>query len=489
VALAVIATGSAFGASVASATTRYVTPNPAPGADCLSPATACALNASTSNGGPGDELVVLPGDYMVGTEQLNSLNSGDVHGVAGQPRPRIFSTYEFSAWTVGSFGTPPTITFRHIEIHTTGSSGISVTGLGATTVEDVVATATGGPSAGCAPAAGTGSTITIKNTICRGVNRGIGSTCAGCNSTSITLRNVTAIGDTYGIAFEAAAGGSTSDFPVSATNVIARHTTGTGADVRAQAGSTNSDVVITLANSNYETEEEALCTTPPCTATVTNPGSGTNQTTAPAFVDVAGGDFHQALGSPTINAGTNDLANGTTDIDGQDRQIDGTTDIGADELGIQTSLSVDCSPSTFVLPGSSVCTATATDSSTVPTSPTGQVQFAANGPGQFSTGQSCALSDSGPGQSGCSVAYVPGAPGTQTITGTSSRDVVHDGSSGTAQVTASAAPITATPLPPPPFTTQATRKKKCKKGFRLKKVKTKSGAIKKKCIRKKKRRT
>jgi hypothetical protein len=57
----------------------------------------------------------------------------------------------------------------------------------------------------------------------------------------------------------------------------------------------------------------------------------TNQTALPLFVDASGGDFHQAVGGPTIDAGINDAANGATDFDGESRTMNGTTDIGADE--------------------------------------------------------------------------------------------------------------------------------------------------------------
>jgi hypothetical protein len=437
----------------------------------MSPATACALDAGTSNPGPGGELVVLPGDYMVGTAPLNSLNSADVHGVAGQPRPRIFSTRMFSAWDVGGFS-GPTITFRHLEIHTIGS-GLAVSGTGTTTVEDVVSTATGASSAGCSVSGSMGSVTTIKNTICRGANRGVGSTCAGCNSTNITLRNVTAIGDTYGIAFEASVGGSTTDFTVNAFNTIARHAGMTGADVRAQAGSTNSDVAITLANSNYATEEQALCMTPPCTATVTDPGTGTgNQTAAPSFVDAAAGDFHQAAGSPTIDAGVNDMLNGTEDIDGQQRQIDipgiggpGTVDIGADERGRDTTTTVNCTPGSTPPAAFVTCTGIVTDAGASPTVPTGLLAFITGGTGAFGS-PSCTLAPTAmPGQSSCSVSYLPSQAGTHQITATAPLDATHEGSQGAFALTVTAPPSTTPPGNPTSPINPAgnVRKRKCKK--------------------------
>jgi hypothetical protein len=66
-------------------------------------------------------------------------------------------------------------------------------------------------------------------------------------------------------------------------------------------------------------------------ATATPAGTGSNQTAAPTFVNAAGGDFHEAAGSPTIDAGITAPAIGTTDLDGNPRTIGRSTDVGAYE--------------------------------------------------------------------------------------------------------------------------------------------------------------
>ena len=59
-------------------------------------------------------------------------------------------------------------------------------------------------------------------------------------------------------------------------------------------------------------------------------GAG-NQSSAPAFVNAAAGDYRQAPGSLTIDAGLDEAINGAFDVDGDPRQIGGI-DIGADEF-------------------------------------------------------------------------------------------------------------------------------------------------------------
>jgi len=272
------------------------------------------------------------------------------------------------------------------------------------------------------------------------------------------------------------------DYTVTATNVIARHTGGTGADVRAQGGTTGADVAINLTNSNYATEEEAVFGMPPGTATVTDPGTGTNQMAAPIFVDAANGDFHQAAGSPTIGAGVNDPTNGMFDIDGQQREID-TVDIGADERGRDTATSVSCTPSSTT-PSSTVnCTATVTDPGMSPTAPTGQVALSSSAPGSF--GGICTLAPTmTAGQASCSTSYTPAQAGTHQITATSARDITHEGSQGAFGLAVTAPPSTQAPPgnPTSPINPAGNvRKRKCKK-------KQKGATAAKRCKKKKRRR-
>ena len=61
-------------------------------------------------------------------------------------------------------------------------------------------------------------------------------------------------------------------------------------------------------------------------------GSGNNQSGDPLFANAAAGDLHPLAGSPLIDAGTADPANGTTDVDGRARSLGAAPDIGAYEF-------------------------------------------------------------------------------------------------------------------------------------------------------------
>lgn len=68
------------------------------------------------------------------------------------------------------------------------------------------------------------------------------------------------------------------------------------------------------------------------------PAGAGNINVCPQFVDVAGGNFRIALGSPCINTGTNQAwMTGATDLDGQPRIAYGTVDMGAYEFPADTN--------------------------------------------------------------------------------------------------------------------------------------------------------
>jgi hypothetical protein len=319
-------------AGPASAATRYAEPGgdgpegSCPQADPCDIQVAIEGGSMASNVQPGDEIILLPGDYAVGSDEIDFLAQNlDVHGQDGQPRPRIVSSASSNALFVTSGSV------RHLEVDE--SSGARALFVQDAVVEDVVAhaDATAGFSA-----CDTGNTVTIRDSVCwseasGSLARGVGTSFTD-GTHALTLRNVTAI-DTgtgsSGIHAEAAGG---ADITIDAKGVIAE---GAAADVSAHADGTSS-AVGDLDHSNYATRSASA--DPGGTATVTDPTTANNQTSSPVFADASNGDFHQQASSPTIDEGALDASSGTTDIDGDARALDGdcdgtaTADIGADEL-------------------------------------------------------------------------------------------------------------------------------------------------------------
>ena len=102
-----------------------------------------------------------------------------------------------------------------------------------------------------------------------------------------------------------------------------------------------------------------------------------------------------------------------------------------------SSTSVSCNPSSVAVNQPTQCTATVTDTSSMPTSPTGPVSFTTSSSGTFTPSNSCSLNPISSSASNCSVSYTPnpGSEGTHVITGTYSGDLTHSGSSGTFSLT------------------------------------------------------
>lgn len=80
-------------------------------------------------------------------------------------------------------------------------------------------------------------------------------------------------------------------------------------------------------NANFDNATLFDC----CTSPDAGSGAG-NFTNDPAFVNLAGGDFHLQSSSPSINSGNNAYVITSTDLDGNPRIRGGTVDIGAYEF-------------------------------------------------------------------------------------------------------------------------------------------------------------
>jgi hypothetical protein len=318
-AAAVVVAGLTMATSASAAEVRYAEPDSAAphGAAPCSQADPCDIQVAVETvAQSGDEVVVLPGDYME-TDTLTVSAGIDLHGEVGQPRPRIVSTASEALFVI-----PAAARVSDLSIEHTGSaSALSASG-GTFERLFVHATASGGPFAtACNP-----TDVTIRDSVCWNTapsgGSGLDLNLAG-GSSSVTLRNVTAVAsapDSVGIKVRAVP----AQLTLEGKNVIAKG----GTDIAAMTDSSGgASATLNLDYSNFATRSVEGTN-----ASATEPGTLNNQTAAPLFVNAAAGDFHQAPGSPTIDAGTTDVLLGSLDIDREARIQGSAPDIGADEF-------------------------------------------------------------------------------------------------------------------------------------------------------------
>ncbi|MDX6582872.1 MAG: hypothetical protein QOI10_2056 [Solirubrobacterales bacterium] len=322
----------------AAAAVRYAAPGGA-GPEATCPASnPCDLSKAVE--GPsvanGDEVVVLPGRHQLPGDDPTDSESGinpltirkaiNVHGTAGAP-PTIVAGPDGGAVYLDN----PDAVLSDVIVEGTGL------GLAAGLAERVLVMTP--KNFACyfdkyrtlaqpAPV--------LRDSVCFGepdnqtISTGVGASVSPVQpprALAGKLVNVTAIG-TQGISI-GALGGSTAT--VEGTNVIAIGSA-RGVDVGAYTESgvdtapDGAGATVSLTNSNYETTE----VTGPG-ASVTPPGTGTNQTAEPVLASPSTGDARQVTGSPTIDAGATVPLLGSFDFEGQPRVQGPAPDIGGDE--------------------------------------------------------------------------------------------------------------------------------------------------------------
>lgn len=304
----------------ASAAQRYASPSGS-GSACTQ-AAPCTFVEAANNALANDEVIVAPGDY--GSEAMPIVTfiqvvqpGVTIHPPAGAARPRIFLG---AGLLLGAAG----VRASNLELRATQAGALAplaINNVGAV-AERIIAVA---GSVITAPACNV-QTGTLTDGVCWSMNFQPGATLGALGSWSATLRNMTTIGAT-GPGLTAGTGAGAAG-TLTATNVIARG--GPAAtDVRAQAA--GGATTVTLDHSNYERRDAQAGTS------ITDPATNSNQTAAPLFANAAAGDFHQAPGSPTIDAGAAAPAS-ALDVDGDPRALGAAPDIGADELFDRTPI-------------------------------------------------------------------------------------------------------------------------------------------------------
>jgi hypothetical protein len=286
----------------------------------------CRIDYAINSAGSGDEVIVGPGTYDVTSLPfLDSAVPLTIHGAVGAPRPLVSSASASFLHSTLSVASGSTV--RDLALTRTVGGPAALFGGADTTVERVVANSTGVAGIEIPRA-----TIRDSVALCGG---SFGSAVylfainAGDRGLS-TLRNVTAIGNGSNGAgvvvrnFVSGAGVQSA----TVRNVIAR---GTDADLEAEADDGAATAALDIDYSNYDPAK--LGTFGPGNKTFTIGTHNQDSTASPAaLVNLGGGDVHQAPGSPTIDAGVDDPANGAFDYDGDARALGAHADIGADEF-------------------------------------------------------------------------------------------------------------------------------------------------------------
>jgi hypothetical protein len=311
--LGVLLSGASLAPVASAATQRYAGPNGS-GTDCSS-ASPCGIEEAVKGASSGDEVIVAPGGYPL-TATLATPAQITVRGVAGQPRPRLLFSGPGQEGLEVTHGS----TLRYVHV-VQAAAAPALLAIGSS-VEQLIAKGTAFPA---------GATASIADSVIRNsivVSSGDDGVALATSSVVVpragTYRNVTAIATgSGGVAIKAFASTAAGYANVLARNVIARGGPG-GHSLQARTDSSGATATITVGHSNW------LGKSTVGTKTSIVEGGG-NQSSAPAFVNAALGDYRQALGSATIDAGLDEAINGPLDVDGDPRQIGGI-DIGADEF-------------------------------------------------------------------------------------------------------------------------------------------------------------
>jgi hypothetical protein len=304
-------------APAAQAAQRYAAPS-AGGPEPCAAAAPCSLTDAISNAETGDEVIVGDGTYDIGEtlEPDFGVTGLNIHGDLGGPPPRINANFPETALANGESGR-----VEYLEITNDGDGGWALACGDDGVVDRVRATAAGFQSVGIV----LGGTCTVRDSVARATGSN-GIALLGAASTggqTGSLRGSTAIAEgaeSIGIRATMGAAILPGTYTLDIKDTIAD---GRGVDLESQEGLEGPGKIV-VASSNFDLVEAKPGTT------ITQ-GAG-NQTVPPLFVDVAKGDYREAAGSPTVDAGVADPLLGPLDLDGNTRALGGGVDIGAYEF-------------------------------------------------------------------------------------------------------------------------------------------------------------
>jgi hypothetical protein len=295
----------------AQAAQRYAAPNGSGPEPCGQQA-PCSLKVALGQAKANDEVIIGGGTYATTETQYNETGAENlyIHGDFAGPAPTIEPSTADYAIALNSKGTRLSYIVvsrarkeangiycgtdnlvERVRVVVVGEGSKALFTLGPCTIRDSVAVAQGPGSIAlyyAGPPEAPPQVVRNLTAIASGPgSKGVDAGCFLCftGNAGIDLRNTIASGE--------------------------------AADIEA-----DSNAPIAVANSNFDKPAG-----PAGTVVV----GGGNQSAAPLFVDAAGGDFHQAPGSPTIDAGAADPLLGASDLDGHGRSLGPAPDIGAYE--------------------------------------------------------------------------------------------------------------------------------------------------------------
>lgn len=327
-ALAALVCALAAPALAAAASTLVVAPGAAREVEPCATATPCNYLWTIKNASSGDTVQFASGVFAFDGTTLKT-NVVVPAGVTLAPapgdatRPVIRQTTPYKAGFSGPmFALEANVTIRDLEIDqsaTTVNNGAgAVDANQGDVIERTILTGTLGGMYATPNAPGT---IAMRNDL---VIAGKG-VAIQLEDGTMSLDNVTAIASgsesNSGIAVLSHSTFSKTS-TIEATNTIAR---GQRYDAQASVESSGSGSTVTLHYSDARTAFELAQGSPAKVDDTDHPTHG-----EPVFA--AAGDYHEVLGSPTIDAGKPDPASGSSDLDGSVRTFGAGTDIGAYEL-------------------------------------------------------------------------------------------------------------------------------------------------------------
>lgn len=286
------------------AAVRYASPSggSVPGCPQAAP---CSLATAISGAAANDEVIVASGTYNVASK-IESTMPLSVHGIPGQPLPRI----------IGASGVLPlalpaaAVSVGYLAVEATESSGGAIAAVGSGDVFDHLELIGHGIAT---LALRPGFQFTLSDSLLTSDGETAAVFVQGVESGTPELRNDTLIAtgpESVGISLFVTNAAAT--VTIEATNVI---TEGTHFDAEA-AATPGGTAAIAFDHSNLDTSKGTI------TATA-------GQTAPPLFLNAAAGDYREAAGSPTVNAGVNDPANGPTDLLGNPRSLPAFLTCGA----------------------------------------------------------------------------------------------------------------------------------------------------------------